>query len=88
MDFQDDKKKILKLLLNKFYIFLAYQFGSFSHNKLQKKTGHIGDGLHAEKDEAHPFFGGFKFTTEYNFHSGIPIYNSVNGISKFKAYNM
>ena len=34
------------------------------------------------------FFGGFKFTTRYNSHSGLPIYNSVNRISKFKAYNM
>ena len=25
---------------------------------------------------------------KYNSNSGLPIYTSVNGISKFKAYNM
>ena len=53
-----------------------------------KQTVHIGDGLHAEKDEAHLIFGRFKFTTKYNTNSGLPIYKYVNAISKFKAYNM
>ena len=53
-----------------------------------KQTGHIGDGLYAEKDENHLIFGGLEFTTKYNANSGLPIYNSVNGISKFKSYNM
>ena len=44
--------------------------------------------MHVEKDEAHLVFGGYKFATKYNAHGGLPIYNSVNGISKFKAYNM
>ena len=52
-----------------------------------KKTGHNGDVLHAENDEVHLFFGVFKFTTKYNANSGLPIYNYVNGIYKFKAYN-
>ena len=41
-----------------------------------------------KKDEVHLVFGGFKFTTKYNAHSDLPIYNSVNSISKFKVYNM
>ena len=39
-------------------------------------------------DEAHLIFGGLKFTKIYNTNSGLPTYNSVNGIYKFKAYNM
>ena len=44
--------------------------------------------MHSEKDEARLVYGGFKITTKYNAHSGLPIYNSFNGIYKFKAYNM
>ena len=56
--------------------------------QVAKQTWHIDDGLHAEKDAAHLIFVGFKFTTKYNANSGLPIYSSVNGVSKFKAYNM
>ena len=31
------RRRILELLLNEFSIFQAYQFGSFSYNKLQNK---------------------------------------------------
>ena len=53
-----------------------------------KKKGQIGYVFHAEKYEARLVFGGLKFTTKYNAHSGLPMNNSVNGISKFRAYNM
>ena len=56
--------------------------------KFATQTGYIGDGLHAENNEAHLIFGGFKFNTKYNANSGVPIYNSVNCKYKFKAYNM
>ena len=56
--------------------------------QVEKKIGHIGDGLHAEKDESHLTFEGFKFITKYNSHSGLPVCNYVNGISTFKAYNI
>ena len=39
-------------------------------------------------DEINLLFGGFKLTTKYNAHSGLLIFNSVNGASKSKAYNM
>ena len=44
--------------------------------------------MHAEKYEAHLVFEGFKFTTKYDARSCLPIYNSFNGISKLKAYNL
>ena len=56
--------------------------------QIAKQTGQIGDGFHAENDEAQSTFGGFKFTAKYNALSGLPIYNSVNGIYKCKEYNM
>ena len=44
--------------------------------------------MHAEKDEAHLIIGGLDFTTKCYANNGLPIYNYVNGIYKFNAYNM
>ena len=62
-----------------------YRITNSSHCQQQvaKQTGNIGYVLHAEKDEAHLIFGGFKFTTEYNAKNGLLVYNYVNTISKF-----
>ena len=88
MGFQGDKKENIEIIIERVLHTPGLPIRLIFPQQFEKQTGHIGDGLHAEKDEAHLVFGGFKFTTKYDSHSGLPIYNSVNGISKFKAYNM
>ena len=86
--FQDDKKEINEIIIEQVLHNIGLPIRIIFPQQVAKQTGHIVDGLHAEKDEACLVFVGFKFTTKYNSHGGLPIYNYVNGISKFKAYNM
>ena len=81
--FQDDKKENIVIIIERvLHIRLIFS------QQVGKQTGNIGDGLQAEKYESHLVYGGFKFTTKYNAHGGLPVYNSVNRISKFESYNM
>ena len=86
--FEDDKKENIEIIIERVLHIPGLPIRLICPQQVAKQTGHVGDGLHAEKDEAHLVFGGFKFTTKYDSHSGLPIYNSVNGIFTFKAYNM
>ena len=83
--FQDDKKENIGVIIKQVLHIPGLQIRLIFPQQVAKQTGHIGDGLHAEKYEAHLVLWGFKFTTIYNAHSRLRIYNSVNGISKFKA---
>ena len=86
--FQDDKKQDIELIIEWVLHIPGLPTWLISSQQVAKKTGHIGDVLHAEKDEYHLFFGVFKFTTKYNANIGLSIYNYVNSIYKFNAYNM
>ena len=86
--FQDDKRKSIELIIERVLHIPGLPIWIIIPQQVSKQTGHIGDGLHAEKDEAHLILVGFKFTEKYNANSGLTIYTSVNFISKFKAYNM
>ena len=86
--FQDDKKQDIELIIEWVLHIPGLPTWLISSQQVAKKTGHIGDVLHAEKDESHLTFEGFKFITKYNSHSGLPVCNYVNGISTFKAYNI
>ena len=86
--FQDDKKENIELIIEQDLHIPGLLIRIISPQQVAKYTGKIGDGLHAEKDEAHLTFGGFKFTTKYKYTSGLPIYISVNNIYQFKACNM
>ena len=86
--FQDDKKENIEIIIEQVPHIPGLPIRLICPQQVSKQTGNIGDGLNAEKYEAHLIIGGFKFTTKYNSHSGLPIYNSVNSISKFKAYNI
>ena len=88
MDFQDDKKDNIELIIEKILHIQGLTFRLISLQQVSTQIGQISYGLHTEKDEAHVIFGGFQFTTKYNASSGLPIYNSSNGISKIKVYNM
>ena len=85
---QDDKRENIELIIEQILYIPGLPIWLIPPQQFSKQIGHIGDGLHAEKDEGHLIFGGFKFTTKYNANSGISIYNHFKGISKFKAYNM
>ena len=86
--FQDDKKENIEIIIEQVLHIPGLPIRLIFPQQVTKQTGHIYYELHTEKDEAHLVLGGFKFSTKYNSHSGLPIYNSVNGISKFEAYNM
>ena len=87
MDFQEDKKENIELIIERGIHIIGLPISLILSQQVTKQTVHIDDSLHEEKDEAHLIFGRLKFTTKYNANSGIPIYNYVNCISKFKAYN-
>ena len=80
MDFQDDKKDNIELIIEQVLHITGSTIGIILPQQVSKQTGHIGDGLHAEKYEHHLIFGGFKFTTKYNYSIGLPIYNPIDGI--------
>ena len=86
--FQYYNKENIELIIERVIHILGLPIRLIFPQQVAKQTGHIGNGLHTEKDEAHVIFGGFQFTTKYNASSGLPIYNSSNGISKIKVYNM
>ena len=84
--FQDDKRENIELMIEQVIRIPGLPIRLIFPKQAARKTGHIGDGFYSEKDEVHLIFGGFKFTTKYNANIGLPIYKSVNGISKFKVY--
>ena len=86
--FHDDKSENIELIIEQVLHIPGLPIWVILPQQVAKQTVHIGDGLNAEKDKAHLFFGGFKLTAKYNANGGLTIYNSVKGISKFKAYNM
>ena len=86
--FKDDKNENIELIIEKVLHIPGLPIRLICPQQVAKQTGHIGDGLHAEMDSAQLIFGGFKFTTQYNKSSGLPIYTSASGISKLNAYNM
>ena len=88
MDFQDDNRENIELVIERVIHIPGLTIRLIFPQQVAKQTGHISDDLHAEKDEDYLVFGGFKFTTKYISYSGLPIYNSANGISKFKLYNV
>ena len=86
--FQYDNKESIELIIEWVLHITGLPIRLIFPQQVAKQIGQIGYGFHAEKYEARLVFGGLKFTTKYNAHSGLPINNSVNGISKFRAYNM
>ena len=85
---QYDKKENIEIIIERVLHILGLPIMLVFPQQVTKQTGHADEVLHVEKDKARLIFGGFKFTTNYHSSSGLPIYNYVNGISKFKAYNM
>ena len=85
---QDDNKDNIEIIIEQVLHIPGLPTQIIWPQQVAEQTGHIVNGLYAEKDEAHLVFGGFKFTKKYNAYSSLPICNSINGISKFKAYNM
>ena len=83
--FQYYKRENIKLIIEQVLHIPGSPIWLIFPQQISKQTEHIGDGLHAEKYEAHLIFGGLKFTTKYKANRGLPIYNYVNGISKFKT---
>ena len=83
--FQDDKEDNIELIIEGVIHIPGLRIRLIFIKQVEKQTGQIGDVLHAGKDEARLIFGAFKFTAKYNANSGLSIYYSVNGISRFKA---
>ena len=88
MDFQDDNKENIEIIIEQVIHIPGLTILLICPQQVTKQTGHIGDGLHAENDDAHLIFGGLKSTKKYNANSRLLIYYSVNVIYKCKAYNM
>ena len=86
--FQDYKKDNIELIIERVLHIVGLPIQLISPQQFTKQTGYIGDGLHAENNEAHLIFGGFRFTKKNDANSGLPIYNYINRISKFRAYNI
>ena len=86
--FQYDKRENIELIIEQVLHIPGFPIRIIFSQQVVKQTGHIGYGFHAEKYESRLILGGFKFTTKYNPNSGLPIYTSVNGVSKLRAYNM
>ena len=88
MDFQDDKKENIEIIIEQVLHITGFKIRLICPQQVIKQTVNIGDGFNAEKDEAHLIFGGFRFTKKNDANSGLPIYNYINRISKFRAYNI
>ena len=67
--FQDDKKENIDIIIEQVLHIPGLPIRIILPQQVAKQTGHIGDVLHAENDEAHLVFVGFKFSTKYNAHS-------------------
>ena len=59
---QDYKKKNIELIIERVLQVPGFPIWLIYLQQVAKQTENIGNGLHAEKDEAHSVFGGLKFT--------------------------
>ena len=84
-NFQDDNKENIELVIEQVLHIIGLPIRLISPQQVARQTVKIGHGLHEEKDEASLIIGGLKFNKKCSANSGLPIYNSVNGISKFKS---
>ena len=60
--FQYDKKEHIELIIELFLHITGLPIRIICQQQVEKQTGHIGDGLHAENYEYYLIFGGFRFT--------------------------